>query len=138
LGKLLKLSGVVTTEPPFQVAHVTVATDVGRQSVTTNSNFQFLGLTPGPFEIYGDAPADDNPEVPLQGAYLSSSLRADLSMPLPLSSKSNGGFEIRGIPPRAQPDSRLEVRRKDLAGEGEIVRMKSFDAQLPPGRWEVR
>jgi hypothetical protein len=140
-GKLLNVSGEVGADPPFTPARVTVATDVGRQTVTTTGPFRFVGLTPGAYEIYAEAPADDDPDVKLQGVYQSSSLRADIALKLPMSSRSNGGFEIRGGPARSQANEmHLEVRRKDLAGEGEIMKLPTPHGrdQVPPGRWEVR
>lgn len=141
-GQLFTVWGEAGADPPFTpTRRVTIATDVGRQSVTTTGPFRFAGLTPVPYEIYVEAPANDDPDVKLQGIYQSSSLRADIGLRLPLSSKSNGGFEIRGGPARSQArEMRLEVRRKDLAGEGEITKLPTPNGrdQLPPGRWDVR
>jgi hypothetical protein len=141
LGRLFGVSGSVVPDPPFTPTRVTVATDMGRQTVTTSEVFQFVGLTPGAFEIYAEAPVGNDVSVTLQGAYVASTLRADLGLNLTLSSRSNMAFDIRGGPPRMlTTDVRLEARRKDLAGEGEIVRVKFTRgmAQLAPGRWEVR
>ena len=76
LGKLFTVSGGVIPDPPDTPTKVTLATDMGRQTVTTVDGFQFAGLTPGAFEIYAEAPANPDPAVKLQGAYLSSTLSA--------------------------------------------------------------
>jgi len=142
LGKLFTVSGGVLTDPPMIPAKVTLATDMGRKTVITGGTFQFAGLTPGAFEIYAEAPATPDPEVKLQGVYLSSTLRDNVSVPLTLSANSNMTFDIRGGPARGLESGqvKLEARRKDLAGEGEIVAVKLVNgrAQLAPGRWEVR
>ncbi|HEY2017624.1 MAG TPA: carboxypeptidase-like regulatory domain-containing protein, partial [Bryobacteraceae bacterium] len=122
---------------------VTIATDMGRQTVTTRDSFEFLALSPGPYEVYAEAPAKDDPTVKLQGAYVSSTLRADTGgLSLSLSVNSNASLEVRGAPVRGREAAQmqLQARRKDLAGVGETVTLKLVNgrAQLPPGGWEVR
>lgn len=146
LGKLFSVSGVVIPDPPGTPVKVTVATDMGRQTVNAAgvpAVFQFAGLAPGAFEIYAEAPANPDPAVKLQGVYLDSTIREDIpKMVLSLSSNSNLSFDVRDGPPRGLESGKLqfEARRMDLAGEGEIVAVKLVNgrAQLAPGRWEVR
>ena len=142
LGKLLSLSGGALPDPPDAPVRVTLATDMGRQTVNT-AGFRFTGLSPGAFEIYAEAPQPFDPEIPVQGAYLSSTLHDDQnSVGLTLSTRSNVNLNVVGGPGRGieSGQMQLQARRKDLAGEGEPVALKpaSGRAQLTPGRWEVR
>jgi len=154
LGRLFTVSGEVIPdipqdpEPPPVPIKVTLATDMGRQSVVTISTgppapFRFAALVPGAFEIYAEAPVPPDPSIKLQGVYISSTLHDDMKrVSLALSSRSNVTFDIRGGPARGLENGQvqLQARRKDLAGEGEIVAVKFVNgrAQLAPGRWEVR
>ena len=142
LGKLFTVSGGVIPDPPDTPTKVTLATDMGRHTVVTIDAFQFAGLTPGAFEIYAEAPAGPDPAVKLQGAYLSSTLSDNKGVPLTLSTNSNLAIDVRDGPARGLESGQvqLQARRKDLAGEGDIVAVKLENGRghLAPGRWEVR
>jgi Carboxypeptidase regulatory-like domain len=155
-GKLFKMAGTLVAEipqmpePPPVPIKVTLATDMGRQVVNTVATdlnpiapFQFAGITPGAFEIYAEAPIPPDPVVKLQGVYSSSTIRDDVEkMPLAMSSRASVSFDVRGGPVRGleSGEVQLQARRKDLAGEGETIKVKFVkgSAQLAPGRWEVR
>ena len=147
-GKLFSISGTVipdppqVPDPPIIPTTVTLATDMLRQSMVTPDNFQFVGIMPGPYEIYAQAPATEMPMVKLQGAYIASTLLDDTKgVTMSLSSRGNVTFDIRGAPPQALESGamKLMARRKDLAGEGpaETVKLVNRRAALTPGRWEV-
>ncbi len=146
-GRLVTISGTVTAEmpnvpdPPVVPVTVTLATDTGRQSVTTAGPFQFPAILPGPFEIYAEGPADDNPIVSFQGAHILASARGDTVQGLRLSSMGNVRFLFRGAPARALETGsmRLLARRNDLAGYGPVVRLMPGRDRLAlrPGVWEV-
>ena len=129
------------TEPPIGTL-VTLATDMGRQDfvVPGDSAFRFDGLSPGPYELYAQAPADSNPRYKVQGWFVSSILRADVFHRMTNSVARDITFEFRGAPPRALEagSMRLLARRKDLAGEGptQVVKPVNNRVPVPPGRWE--
>jgi hypothetical protein len=149
-GNLFTVSGTVipdyspdvdAPDPPIPTL-VTLATDMGRQDVLVlgDSVFRFTGLSPGPYELYAQAPADSNPHYKIQGWFVSSILRADIIHRMTNSVARDVTFEFRGAPPRALESGsmRLLARRKDLAGEGptELVKPVNSRVPVPPGRWE--
>lgn len=146
-GRLVTVSGTVTPEypnvphpPPIPIT-VTLATDTGRHSIVTLDAFQFPGIVPGPYEIYAEAPADNNPIVSLQGAYVSAIARTDATQGLKLSSRGNLHIMFRNAPVRALENGSMKLlaRRKDLAGYGPVLTLKPErdGPSLRPGLWEV-
>ena len=151
LGKLFTVSGIVTTDPPNPQPPdppppstlVTIATDMGRQNLVVNGPFgafRFTALSPGPYEIYAQAPADNDPQYKLQGWYVSSNLVADTIHKMTNLVTREVTFEFRGAPPRALESGAMQLlaRRKDFAGEGpiEVVKPVNNRVPVPVGRWE--
>ncbi len=148
LGKLFNVSGLIVPLPPNPepdppvplLTLVTLATDTGRKTVTTESDFRFTGIPPGPFELYAQAPADDNPIFTLQGWYLSSILREDVFFNQTNFKSRDLIFDFRGVPANAYENGSMQLfaRRRDLAGEGPVQKVRLIDKRIPmlPGRWE--
>jgi hypothetical protein len=145
-GKLFTISGSVIADPPDAdppvQTLVTLATEMGRQNfVVTSGDFRFTGAAPGPYELYAQAPADNNPQYKLQGWYISSILREDTIYTRIANSVTREiTFEFRGAPTRALESGTMQLlaRRKDFAGEGptEVVKPVNNRVPVPPGRWE--
>jgi protocatechuate 3,4-dioxygenase beta subunit len=133
LGALLSVSGTIGAPIPFSL---TLASDMGRQTVRTSGEFNFPALAPGQYELYGETTDGD------WGFYTALALERE-SKPMHMNLAAvrpmdfnfvdnKGGF----IDPR---DMQVLVRRKDLAGEGEPrrLRLRGRSATLPTGRWEL-
>jgi len=139
-GRLFTVTGLEESKPPMIPVNVTLATEMGRQMLTTTRDFQFPGVAPGPIEVYADAPVDNNSEIPVQGAYQASNVR-DNGVPNILLKLSEGrGIDIRGGPANGLRSGTMQlwVRRKDLAGVGEAKQLKGDRQLLTPGHWELR
>jgi hypothetical protein len=138
-GQLISVSGTVS---PPQPTTVTLATDMGRQKIITDSAFRFGGVMPGSYQIYAEAPVDDNAGGPFQGAYLFAASRTNATHTLLLTSNTNLRIEIRGVDQQAVESGTLRVmaRRKDLAGYAPVIQVKPGGDRfaLRAGIWEVR
>jgi hypothetical protein len=134
-GRLYTIAGMVYAAPPSPVT-LTLVSDVGRETITTNGAFRFPNKPPGPYEIW--ARTQDG-----QGAYVPFTLEerdwnGRVTM-LPLCSVF---FNFRG--PQGQqidPSSvTVQVRRVDLAGESpaENEQITGGRAGVVQGRWQFR
>ena len=129
-GSLVKLSGTVVVYPKQPVT-VTLASELGRETFMTSSEFHFGPLVPGRYELYAEAPDA------MMGGYLPLQLESDRSdIRLALSSIQAPQISIRGDggKPVANAKVQLMARRVDLAGAGPSRTMPNW---LGPGRWEL-
>ena len=139
-GKLMTIAGNLAPCYPGQTAAITLVSDMGRETITSGGAFAFFSKPPGNYEIFAEAPPDRGRLA--CGAY----------MPVALDNRDYTGFNlslirlpeialafdgVTGIDPNRVP---IQVRRKDLAGEGEtqMLRVVNGVANLNPGRWELR
>ena len=140
-GKLFTISGVV--EPPSDPCPgevtVTLASDLGRRTVTVPCVFQFGSLPPGAYEIYAEVN-----EVPGWGAYTQVSLAKDVGVTLKLPLGPPSGprptrFDFGPSTAGGANAPQVTARRKDLAGVGpaSVLQLTNNSALLAPGRWEV-
>jgi hypothetical protein len=131
-GKLLTISvRAEPVDPCLVEVTITLASDLGRRTVTAPCVFQFGSLPPGAYELYAEAP-----EVPgvvkYQGAYTQVTLiRDDVSVSIMKQDVRPTRFDI--APPTAGGPAQITARRKDLAGVGPVAN----SSLLAPGRWEA-
>ena len=132
-GRLFSLSGAAVTSPPCLPVSVTLASDMGRQTVQ-GPVFHFAGLAPNAYEIYADCPG-----APHQAAYTALTLERDYSLNLQLQAVRETPLDVTPAPPGGFPALRLLARRKDLAGVGEpeVLHPANNRISLAPGRWEL-
>src|ERR1035441_905913 len=72
-GKVFTISGTVSNSLGGAV-NVTLASDVGREMLTTSRDFQFFARAPGPYELYAEAQGDRKFSL---GAYVPLALERD-------------------------------------------------------------
>ena len=133
-GKLFTLSGIVLASPPGTPATVTLASDMGRQTVQ-GSSFRFTGLAPGAYEIYGESIG----VAPIQAAYQALPLDHDTDIKLQLTQLPERRVDVTPKPPGGTAAIHILRRRRDLAGAGEPEPMPvgaNGLALMRPGRWE--
>jgi hypothetical protein len=129
-GSLVKLSGAVVVHLKQPVT-VTLASELGRETFMTSSDFHFGPLAPGRYELYAEAPDA------MMGGYLPLQLESDRSdIRLALSPISAPQISIWGDggKPVTNAKVQLTARRVDLAGAGPSQTLPGW---LGPGRWEV-
>jgi hypothetical protein len=144
-GTLYSLSGEVRTPRPRTPSTVTLVSDMGSQTVTTEGNnyrstFLFERLGPGTYELRVQTP-DAGTTAPLSG-YLTvdvdrfrSSVQLDVG---PLTPVQFTFVDAAGKPVDATGLPFL-IRRRDLAGPGKVDYLRLDDGsqlRLDPGRWE--
>ena len=134
-GTLFNLSGAVGPLPDQQDFSVTVtlASELGRR-VSDGPAFRFVGLAPGPYQIYVEA-RENAPGTRFLGGY--AEFRLDRNMNnygVLLNAVRETQFNIQG------GMAEIAIRRKDLSGIGppqEIQLSATSRAAIPPGRWEI-
>jgi hypothetical protein len=140
-GRLYTISGTVSNMYAGAMI-VTLVSDVGRESVTTAENFQFVAKAPGPYEIYAEAPGDRRNGA--QGAYVPISLERDMTgMRINLLPRAAVYIDLQSTQGgRVAEGSAVKVlaRRVDLAGEWQVetLRLTGGTAQLVQGRWQLK
>ncbi|MEO8592932.1 MAG: carboxypeptidase-like regulatory domain-containing protein [Candidatus Solibacter sp.] len=138
-GRLFNISGQVIHSSPGPVT-VTLVSDVEREIVTTNGNFQFFAKAPGPYELLCEIQA--NGSAPAQGAYVPMALERDMTgmrvLLLPMTAVGFGFQTTQGARFTDTSGIKMLARRVDLAGEGETETLKfsGTSASVLPGRWQ--
>ena len=140
-GKLYTISGTVSNAYGGAMI-VTLVSDVGRETITTAENFQFVSKAPGPYELYAEAPGDRRGIA--MGAYVPLALERDVTgMRVNLLPRARVYFDLastRGG--RVADPSAIQVlaRRVDLAGEWavETLRLTNGSGQFVQGRWQLK
>lgn len=138
-GRLLQIGGTVYTgnydSPP---ATVTLVSDMGRESVTTNGQFRFNPVAPGQYELFAETIADRRGNV--MAAYMPVTMERDnTGIRLPLASVRPTYFQVQDSGGKAMDarEVKIQARRKDLAGLSTVRTLDgSKPALLPPGPWE--
>ena len=138
-GKLYIISGTVSNSFGGAMI-VTLVSDVGRETMTTVENFQFVAKAPGPYELYAEAPADRRGIA--TGAYVPLSLERDMTgMRVNLLPRARVYVDLANTQGGRVTDPSVKVlaRRVDLAGEWavETPRLINGAAQLVQGRWQL-
>jgi hypothetical protein len=135
-GRLFNIAGVV--EGYGQPVVVTLVSDVGRESVTTTTTFQFPSRPPGPYEIYVEAPSDRR-NVIGAGAYMPLSLERDMTaLRVPLLPMPALNFQFQGVQgPMDATAFKVMSKRIDLAGEApaETLKLNNGSVNVLPGRY---
>jgi hypothetical protein len=126
-GRTYSLVVEIDIDPIGTPLNLTIASETGRRIVKTSGGHTFTGLSPGAYEVY----CETLPGYPLQGAY------QRVQVPGPKATLiADGPVGIR-VYGDSQEKGEFWVRRKDLAGVGELEIMPAAGAVLPHGRWEV-
>jgi hypothetical protein len=139
-GRLYTIAGTVMTNPQGSVATVTLASDVGRETLTTTGAFQFVSKAPGPYEILVEQQSDRRGPM---GAYVPLALERDMTgmriNVLPMASVFFDLVSTQGGRITDPSAIKLLVRRIDLAGEGpvETLPLNNGAGPLVQGRWQV-
>jgi hypothetical protein len=136
-GALLSLSGSIFVTPS-QTVTVTLASDMGRETAVTSSEFRFDNLAPGQYELF----AETGSRSGIWGAYTQLVLEHDRTdFRLALTPGQDTLFYVRddSSKPVTTATAKVLARRKDLAGEGPVqtLRIASNRAFLGPGHWEL-
>jgi hypothetical protein len=126
-GQTYNLSVGITTDPPHLPVTLTLASPMGRRTVQVVDAHTFTGLAPGDYEVYAETP----PDSPHQGAWQrvqvpgrGATLLAEPAIAIPIT----GDSRDKGV---------LWVRRRDLAGPGQVEIVPGQGAELVVGRWEI-
>jgi hypothetical protein len=138
-GKLYTISGTVSSSLGGMVV-VTLVSDIGRETVTTARDFQFVSKAPGPYELLAEAQSERRGFS--VGAYVPIAMERDTAVGVNLLPMANIFFDLQNSQGgRITDTSAIKVlaRRVDLAGEGaaESLRLNNSAAQLVQGRWQV-
>jgi hypothetical protein len=136
-GTLLNLAGSVVVQPR-QAVTVTLASDMGRETRVTSSEFQFGPVAPGQYELFAETDAHSG----MLGSYMPLPMDRDRTdIRLALSPIADTQFLIRDEGHKAVDASGVQAlaRRKDLAGAGpaQTLHIDASRAFLGPGRWEL-
>lgn len=135
-GKLFNIAGIV--DGYGQPMVVTLVSDVGRESVTTTSAFQFPSRPPGPYELYVEAPLDRRGNAG-GGAYMPFALEHDMtSIRVPLVPMAGLGFSFQGVQGAMDAAGfKILSKRIDLAGEAppETLKLINGGTSVLPGRY---
>jgi hypothetical protein len=135
-GRLYTASGVCTPVPQELPISITLAGEMGRQTVRGPA-FNFSGLSPGQYEVMAEAKGDPSIPAPPQGAYVQFTVRdRDVRVPCQPVETLPTRFSFT---PRGAPLPRVTLRRLDLAGPQDATTLAPnlSSALLLPGRWEV-
>src|SRR5712692_4788977 len=147
VGDLLRLSGRVMCSLPVPI-HVTLTSDTGRKQATVRcmTDFTFDKLAPGYYELLA---GDGSPLAPpIPRPFLSGPLfaHADLfldrdkdneNLQLMPSALATFQVEIQGGGSLRPTEAGVVLRRKELDGEGSLIRVTSEFMHLAPGFWEL-
>jgi hypothetical protein len=155
-GRLYRIAGEVhpgamVTDGPAAGTPVTVkltlASDMGRETTSTNGAFRFPPVAPGQFELYAEGPGDDSANCFMVGGYLPVEItdkdHTNLLMPVPCVRETYLQLSESGGQPLDSSKVRVLARRKDLAGAGEAQPLTVYGnryqsrVKLAPGRWEL-
>jgi hypothetical protein len=120
-GRLFSLHAVVA--PGWDDTVMTLASGMGRTTVQS-SDHVFTGLPPGDYELYAEGGG--------QGAYQRFQINGNAEASLVWAPGSHVG--VRNGP---EKDTKLRLRRRDLAGPGVEAVVPIAEARLFPGRWEL-
>ena len=151
-GRLLRIGGEV--RPGLKEANgspvtvrVTLASDTGRETVSTSGSFHFAAVPPGQYELYAEGPGNDSANCYMLGGYLPQPMTDQDQTRIQLAAPCVRETQLQVVEKNGQPvDSgsyRILARRKDAAGTGEIQRLAiggtRYNARikLAPGRWEL-
>jgi len=139
-GRLFNISGNVSSSMGGPLI-VTLASDVGRESINTTGAFSFFSKAPGPYEIFVEGQPDRRGVA--YGAYLPLALEHDMTrMLIVLVPMASLGFDFQSTQGGQVTDTsaiKVLARRVDLAGEGpvETLPLNNGAAQVLPGRWQL-
>jgi hypothetical protein len=139
-GRLLAIGGVVYAYSPSGDAPpvtVTLVSDMGRESITTSGEFHFNPMAPGNCELFAEGPPDRRGNR--VAGYMPLALDRDRpDLRFPLNSMSYTSFRVQdsGGKPIDAKDVKIQARRRDLAGPGDVRTIDPRPQLLAPGRWE--
>ena len=136
-GRLHRIEGRILGCAGF--ALVTLSSDTGRQQARVGcpGKFGFQRLPPGDYELLAEGASAEGPSAAPVGAFQEVVVNRDMdTLALQLRSLPTVLVQVIG-----REGSRLEqapvlARRKDLAGEGEVITV-SDRSRLLPGFWEL-
>ncbi len=137
------LPGLTTATGDPVTVKLTMASDMGRETVETNQGFRFPPVAPGDYEFYAEGPGNGSANCFILGGYLPVSVKdqalTSLRLPVPCVRETLISFTDKGGQRIDAQKPQLLARRKDLAGIGETVALPiDFNrVALPPGRWEL-
>jgi hypothetical protein len=136
-GRLFTLSGRAEPSPQGLPVTVTLASDMGRQTVS-GPDFEFRALPPGPYELYAESSGDPPRGMLQQAVFTPITLDRDTRLRLYLSPVRETRFDFLPSAPDAK-SIQILARRKDLAGVWPVqpVTLTNNRAVLFPGRWEL-
>jgi hypothetical protein len=134
-GLLHTISGLASS-PAGGPITIVLASDVGRETITTEGGFNFPNKPPGPYEIWASTPTG-------YGAYVPFTL-ADRNMqpPVPLFPMASVFFNFKG--PQGQTIDastvKVQIRRVDLAGVSppENQRINNGRGGVIQGHWQFQ
>jgi protocatechuate 3,4-dioxygenase beta subunit len=138
-GQLFTLSGTAVTVPQGIPVTVTLASDMGRQTVQ-GPNYQFQSLAPGPYELYAEAPENKALNAQYQAAFTPVNLSRNQTQSLTLLPVRESQINVTpSVAPTVANSTQLLVRSKDLAGTGptQAIEITNNRALLAPGRWDL-
>lgn len=141
-GRLLEIGGRVYGGPYIDMLPVTVTliSDMGSESVTTNQDFRFNPVAPGPYELVAETANDRRFGV--FGGYMAFTMDRDRTdIRLGLTAIPELGFSVRDTGGKAITGDSVQVfaRKRNLAGTGPVQTLKIQQGRkfLGPGRWEL-
>jgi hypothetical protein len=140
-GRLVSIVGGVSHCYPPRPVTVTLVSDMGRETITSDGSFQFPNKPPGNYEIFAEVPPDGRRPNSACGGYQYFPLEnRDRTVGVPLLPLPLLTVFLEGVPGLDAGAVRILARRKDLAGEAEpqVLRLTNNAAQLNPGRWELQ
>ncbi len=147
LGSLLRVSGRVMCSLPIPI-HVTLTSDTGRKQATVRcmTDFSFDKLAPGYYELLagdGSPLAAAIPKPFLSGPpfahidfFLDRNREGD-NLQLAPSGLATFQVEVQGGGSLRPNEAGVVLRRKELDGEGNSIRVTSDYMHLAPGFWEL-
>ncbi len=139
-GRLLAIGGAVFAGNPYDAPPVTVtlASDMGRESVTTTGEFRFNPVAPGQYELFAETFPDRRGNR--MAGYMAVAMERDHpDIRFPLTSLLPTFFRVQdsGGKPVDTREIRIQARRRDLAGaDGARALDPARPQPLAPGRWE--
>jgi len=142
-GQLVTIAGKVLPARPGLPVRVTLVSETGRETIETTGDFHFQPAAPGQFEIFTEGEGTGTWNCDLLSSYQQLQVdrdQAELRVPAPCM----GETPVRVVEKTGQRidyrQYRLIMRRKDLAGAGEIATEQlsnTDDPLLAAGRWDV-
>ena len=138
-GRLFTISGRAQNSLLLPMT-VTLASDVGRETVTTSGPFQFSDRAPGNYELLLETVPDRRGTL---GAYVPISLERDMTgVSITLLPVPTVNIDLRSTQGGRLMDStgvKMMVRRVDMAGVGQPEALSGpAGGSLLPGRWQIR